>query len=469
MSDVSVCRNFLFMNAFPLGTSLRLLTVTIIAFVSLLAVAMTAPTGTNSCRTEDYKYFFDPLCCRMCPSGHKVESHCTSSNSASSCVPCPDGYFQSDWSGDTHCTLIDKCDKRFEHVSKLASLDRTTNNECACDVGYKYTSTQELCIEAPDEQQTPLPVPKEHSTQELPLISQHVLPPVVTQEYSTAADRQTSTYPSAETSTVLPLQPADNDLTDEIKSNQKKINILFAVIIIVICTAVVVALILVIVCCIKGLYCFKKCRTKAATNTANNREGPLPINNGAGDENIPMLGSTGNNQSLGTAAASTNIATSGGDAPPGSDVGGEEIALVTTEQPESSRNDQATETVEDADDEGCATRSTVSRAESTESVESHPERSSSESGICREDSIEGQDLNSSSPDVCYSMTEKHRAILRNSMTYIVENLPVSPVLDRMPSFTEEDVAKIKCHTEYEQRRQLIYTLMTKGPDALMSL
>ncbi|XP_070561265.1 uncharacterized protein [Ptychodera flava] len=184
-----------------------------------------------------------------------------------------------------------------------------------------------------------------------------------------------------------------------------------------------------------------------------------------------MLESAGNNQSSETAAASTNTATRGGDTPPGNNDSGEEIALMIAEQPESAGNNLTTETVEDADDEGCATRSTVSRADSTESGESHPERSSSESGICREDSIEDQDRNSPSPGdgatPCYTMTDRHRDILRDLTPDIVKDLPVSPVLDKMKLFTMEDIAKItnRIYDEYEQRRQLIYTLMTKGPDA----
>ncbi|XP_070561264.1 tumor necrosis factor receptor superfamily member 5-like [Ptychodera flava] len=254
MADVSVSRGFL---SHPL---------TIAVVLSLLCDVMTAPTETDTCRFEDHKYYFNDICCDMCAPGHKVESHCTSSNSTSSCVPCRDDYFQKDWSGDTRCTVIDKCDGRFENVSKRA-LDKTMNNECACNVGYKYSDSEDKrCIEAQDEKQTPLKVPKEHSTTELPKIPQHVvLPRVVIQEYSTAADIQTSTYSSTEitTSIALPCQPADNDLTDEIISNQNKFHIMLiiTVIIIVICLAIVVAFVLVKVCCIKG-YCSEKCRTK---------------------------------------------------------------------------------------------------------------------------------------------------------------------------------------------------------------
>ncbi|XP_070561305.1 tumor necrosis factor receptor superfamily member 5-like [Ptychodera flava] len=103
---------------------------------------------TETCSSRDRKYTHNGVCCYMCPPGYRVESHCQLNLDDSSCKPCPQGYFQGDWNSQTDCFRVNLCNKSHEHVAEEANKDGTSDNTCACDVGYEYSGSGERCRKA---------------------------------------------------------------------------------------------------------------------------------------------------------------------------------------------------------------------------------------------------------------------------------------------------------------------------------
>ncbi|XP_070561312.1 tumor necrosis factor receptor superfamily member 5-like [Ptychodera flava] len=124
---------------------------TCITVTCLFTVIQAAPMkrDTTTCSPEDHRYPFNDMCCNMCQPGYKVHKHCTHTPDDGICVPCSEGYFMSEWNGATQCLPINLCNKSHEHISVHARPDGTSDNICACDPGFQYTASGELCIESP--------------------------------------------------------------------------------------------------------------------------------------------------------------------------------------------------------------------------------------------------------------------------------------------------------------------------------
>ncbi|XP_070561304.1 tumor necrosis factor receptor superfamily member 5-like isoform X2 [Ptychodera flava] len=209
---------------------------------------------TSTCSPEDHRYPFNHMCCNMCQPGYRVHKHCTQTPDDGICVPCSMGYFTSEWNGATQCLPINLCNKSHEHISVHARPDGTSDNTCACDPGFEYTASGELCIESP-----------------VKVFTQGIQ---VTPEPSFTPANPGSTLASGSTQTQVPWSPTNSGSSSN-QSHASTITVLGITLGLVILTFIIICII-VCVCFRTKKWCFSQSNQ---SNARESREGTTePLN-----------------------------------------------------------------------------------------------------------------------------------------------------------------------------------------------
>ncbi|KAI9541799.1 hypothetical protein NQZ68_027169 [Dissostichus eleginoides] len=93
----------------------------------------------RSCKDDAYPHV--NICCRNCPAGQRVASHCSTAGGESVCEECEDGTFTEHDNGLKQCFKCAQCRSDQEVVRRCSHTQET---ECRCRAG-RFCSPDEAC------------------------------------------------------------------------------------------------------------------------------------------------------------------------------------------------------------------------------------------------------------------------------------------------------------------------------------
>ncbi|XP_051282417.1 tumor necrosis factor receptor superfamily member 14 isoform X2 [Dicentrarchus labrax] len=101
--------------------------------------------GGHTFRCRQFEYQIDNECCPKCPPGSRVKSHCTEFRSTS-CLPCTEGTFMNQPTGQTLCDPCTRCDAGSGLKIKTSC---TTTSDTVCEPlegFYCFDSAEDGCM-----------------------------------------------------------------------------------------------------------------------------------------------------------------------------------------------------------------------------------------------------------------------------------------------------------------------------------
>lgn len=104
--------------------------------------------GNVSCSIYDYQPRRKNYCCQKCPTGCRVEEHCSGAGQSPRCVQCEKGTYADIPNNTKYCEACTTCLTQYNQIT-VSECRAERNTECGCPEGYfkEISGTEFICRE----------------------------------------------------------------------------------------------------------------------------------------------------------------------------------------------------------------------------------------------------------------------------------------------------------------------------------